>query len=522
MNWLLYYPIERLLARCTDCLVTINKEDIARARRFRAGRLKSHGGSEGDGKLYGLVKKDLPARASVAHVRDNGHSDVKMAAENGFTAVHYPNVNRMALTLRAYDMSPVVGGAYRGIVDTHLYQGGKVYSSEYEYGYVYGGLFVLGYCDFIHAYCESHGVDRILFLSRDGDILKQVYDRMYPGSPASYVYWSRAASTKLMAEYDRYDFFRRYLYHKVNQGILVREILETLDLGEILEGLLAGLPPGLLDEVLTDRNVETLKKYFQDNWQEICAVYGEYREATKLYFQRELEGARRVVAVDIGWAGSGAMALSYLAEQVWRFPCKVTGLMAGTNTVHNAEPDASEIFLQNGKLVSYLFSQTHNRDVMKRHDPGKDYNVFWKLLLSSPTRQFSGFCFGETVRKEVSVDRRKEGLEHIPESGSTETGILKSRLPKRDTVVVRTGICNGGREVCLKFGRKDVNPEGMQEIQRGIMDFVTDYKMHFDLVPYMFHISGRDACAPMLLAASYREQYLKIMAERFALEKGVG
>ncbi len=67
-----------------------------------------------------------------------------------------------------------------------------------------------------------------------------------------------------------------------------------------------------------------------------------------------------------------------------------------------------------------------------------------------------------------------------------------------------------------------MNPEGMQEIQRGIMDFVTDYKMHFDLVPYMFHISGRDACAPMLLAASYREQYLKIMAERFALEKGVG
>lgn len=49
LNWLLYYPIERLLARYTDCLVTINKEDNARARRFRAGRLKEIYGIPGVG-----------------------------------------------------------------------------------------------------------------------------------------------------------------------------------------------------------------------------------------------------------------------------------------------------------------------------------------------------------------------------------------------------------------------------------------------------------------------------------------
>lgn len=34
-NWILYYPAERLLARYTDCLVTINEEDRKSARRFR-------------------------------------------------------------------------------------------------------------------------------------------------------------------------------------------------------------------------------------------------------------------------------------------------------------------------------------------------------------------------------------------------------------------------------------------------------------------------------------------------------
>ncbi len=37
-NWLLYYPVERLLARWTDVLVTINEEDYARAGGFRLRR----------------------------------------------------------------------------------------------------------------------------------------------------------------------------------------------------------------------------------------------------------------------------------------------------------------------------------------------------------------------------------------------------------------------------------------------------------------------------------------------------
>lgn len=38
-NWLLYYPVERLLARYTDVLITINKEDYARAQTFKANKV---------------------------------------------------------------------------------------------------------------------------------------------------------------------------------------------------------------------------------------------------------------------------------------------------------------------------------------------------------------------------------------------------------------------------------------------------------------------------------------------------
>ena len=39
VNWMLYYPVEKLLARMTDVLITINKEDYCRAGSFKAGRI---------------------------------------------------------------------------------------------------------------------------------------------------------------------------------------------------------------------------------------------------------------------------------------------------------------------------------------------------------------------------------------------------------------------------------------------------------------------------------------------------
>ena len=101
-----------------------------------------------------------------------------------------------------------------------------------------------------------------------------------------------------------------------------------------------------------------------------------------------------------------------------------TGAVAGTNSVHNFEVDASEIFLQNGKLAAYLYTQSFNRDLWKKHDPNTDDNIFFELLLTSPTPQFLGFELDEV-------------------SG----------------------------EVLYLFGKMDANPEGMKEIQSGILDF---------------------------------------------------
>ncbi|MDE6747954.1 MAG: HAD-IA family hydrolase [Lachnospiraceae bacterium] len=460
--------------------------------------------SKADGSLYREVIKDYSG-LSIAHVGDNPHSDDKMAENCGIYALPYQNINKNVLLYRPMDMSAIVGSAYRAIVSSHLYNGLHSYGMEYEYGFIYGGLFVVGYCNFIHEYYNHHGLDKLLFLSRDGDILKQVYDFLYPEDSTEYVYWSRKVAVKLMANEDKHDFFRRFLYHKVNQKYTIARILHSMELDSLTEQLDIKSDEELMkpdkkliksDEELTDKNVRQLKQFIESKWGQVLTIYEPQMTAARKYYKHVLDGCSKVAAVDIGWAGSGAMSLSHLTEKVWKIPCQVNGIIAGTNTIHNAEPDASEIFLQNGKLTAYLYSQSQNRDLLKKHDPNKDYNVFWELLLSSPTPQFAGFYEGKT--DEVSSQYLEE-LDITLAFGQMD---MKD-LEKEDTE------------------KENVEKERIQKIQEGILAFAHEYHRHFKDFPYMFRISGRDAYAPMLVAASHSERYLKALEKRFHFEKNI-
>jgi hypothetical protein len=258
----------------------------------------------------------------------------------------------------------------------------------------------------------------------------------------------------------------------VNQSISIEQILKSMELDKAYIG---ALPEGMAEtDYLDGDNVETLKKWLGEHFDSILAAYERQDAAARAYYRQQLEGASQAVAVDIGWAGSGALALDCLCRQEWKIPCQITGLIAGTNTVHNVEPYATERFRQTGKLVSYMYSPDTNRDLFKKHDLNKFYNVYWELLLSSTSPQFRAFDFDEKGN------------------------------------------------VTFVFGKTDPNPEGIREIRKGILDFADAYREHFTDMPEMLAISGRDAYAPMLTAASKDEKYLKDIYRYFDINIGIG
>ena len=408
------------------------------------------GSSKSGGGLYRLAQKLLGPGRACAHVGDDPWADQRQAEAAGWAAFPYRNVHRAGAPYRAEDMSPIVGSLYRGLVNMRLHNGAELHSRAWEYGYVYGGLFAVGYCRFVERLRRELGADRLLFLSRDGAVLLRVYQKLYPaeGERAVYARWSRLAAAKITADRFRGEYFRRFLTHKAGQGFSLRQVLGSMELTPLLPGLCGALGAGPGTE-LTHKNAPLVKSYLVERWDQVLACYEGCRQAGGAYYRALLAGCQKALAVDIGWAGSGAVMLDWAVNRLWGLGCPVFGAVAGANSRRSPEWDAMEPFWLTGRVRSYLYSSGENRDLWQSHDPGAGHNLFWELLLGAPEGNLTGF--------------------------GPKGPILGPPPPHAETI---------------------------RAIHRGILDFTGDFLALEARLGLTLPISGRDAYAPMALVCS--------------------
>lgn len=399
-----------------------------------------------NGKLYDKVKSAYP-KCSISHIGDNYHADYVLAKKSKIHAVYYRNIQDYGKKYRTDRMSYIVGSAYRSLVNRRMFCTEKC-SPAMEFGYKYGGLLLLGFCNFIHEQSALKKADKILFFSRDGHIVKELYDKLYPDEKTEYVYWSRAASAKLCVDIYPQNYFDRFLDQKSSKGIMLSEILDAMDLSE----LEVSFP---LNQPLTSRNLNIVKSELYGKLKKITKLYeGAYEQADK-YFEKMLSGCKRVVTVDCGWAGSGSILLDAYLNQKMKLDIEVTGLLAGSNSKNQHDSDYSETYFKTGKLISYCFSSEHNRECYETHFPGGRHNIYFELMFGAPQPSFIGFT--------------KDGL---------------------------------------KFDSESENSKIIREIHAGEIAFANDYLTVFQKFKYMNRISGSDAYAPFLAAISGRKKYL--------------
>ena len=408
------------------------------------------GSSKSGGGLYRLAQKLLGPGRACAHVGDDPWADQRQAEAAGWAAFPYRNVHRAGAPYRAEDMSPIVGSLNRGLVNMRLHNGAELHSRAWEYGYVYGGLFAVGYCRFVERLRRELGADRLLFLSRDGAVLLRVYQRLYPaeGERAVYARWSRLAAAKITADRFRGEYFRWFLTHKAGQGFSLRQVLESMELTPLLPGLCGALGAGPGTE-LTHKNAPLVKSYLVERWDQVLACCEGCRQAGGAYYRTLLAGCQKALAVDIGWAGSGAVMLDWAVNRLWGLGCPVFGAVAGANSRRSPEWDAMEPFWLTGRVRSYLYSSGENRDLWQSHDPGAGHNLFWELLLGAPEGNLTGF--------------------------GPKGPILGPPPPHAETI---------------------------RAIHRGILDFTGDFLALEARLGLTLPISGRDAYAPMALVCS--------------------
>lgn len=399
--------------------------------------------SKRDGGLYEVLKKKY-AGNNIVHVGDNQKSDIESAQAKGIDTRFYQNVNELGSKYRAKDMSYLVGSAYKGIVNAWLHSGRWSYSPYYEVGFVYTGLYCMGFCQWIARYVREHQIDKVLFLAREGDIYQKVFREMYPEIATEYVLWSRIPVVKTTVKKNRHPYLLQIVHHKANA--LYKSTIGTLLQRTGIGKLKAYLTDYRLkeEEFLTPGNEKVLRQLLLDHWDEICGCYEADETYIRSYLKKKVEGVAKAAVVDVGWSGNNVLQVKYLVEEEYRMDCQIYCLLAATRNVNDTYMAG---MMQQKRVETYIFSNMYNKGLHDAHqeENNKLNSFFFEILTQSSTPTFLGF------------DQTGKFLYDIPEVEN---------------------YCHN------------------REIHQGTLDFVREYKKRFQEYPYMLDVSGHDAYMP--------------------------
>lgn len=400
--------------------------------------------SKRNGGLYDILKDYYSG--PVVHVGDNRISDLNSAAAKGIAVRHYENVNEAGNPYRAAHMSYLAGSAYRGVVNARLHSGMETYSPYYEVGYVYTGIYVMGFCQWIHRYAVRHGLDKILFLAREGDLYQKVFRLMYPEFPTEYVLWSRVPVVKTTVKKNRHPYLLQLVHHKANALYPSRlgTLFDRVGIGELKKYF----PEYRIKEMefLSPANEKIVYHLLTDHWDEVCDCYRKDEAYIREYLMKKLGDSRGAAVVDVGWSGNNVLQVKYLLEEVCGVNSSIHCLLAAARNVNDTYMAA---MMQKGQVSTYLFSNMENKGLHDLHQKGNQHlnSFFFEILTQSCTPTFLGF---------------------------DPDGAFRYDIPEAE------------------------NYQRNREIHRGTLDFVRDYSQWFEKFPYMLDISGHDAYMPFL------------------------
>ncbi len=345
--------------------------------------------SKKKGDLFEQLKEAYPGKR-IIHIGDDQRADIENANQYGIDSYYYPNVNTIGGRTRIDGMSYIVSRVYSALVNIHLYAEFKEYSAPYQLGYIYGGIYVLGFVQWVNRFVSDHNIDKVLFLSRDGDIYSRIYDLLPNHQKWEYFYWSRLAGNKITAMENYYEFCQRMIWHKARgvYNIQVGHVMHFFGLDHLAYQL---TDYGLSDTtILSRQTAQTIEDFFFDHKEEILKSFQPDIDATLEHINKAVGNAERIAIVDAGWAGTGPFILKTAINKYLKKDCKVYALLAG---FRQPIDNMASLYTMDGFIHSYLFSPGLNRDLLDQHCNygSKKNNLLLEIFTQSCAPSFLGY-----------------------------------------------------------------------------------------------------------------------------------
>lgn len=297
--------------------------------------------SKRDGCLYDHVAQTMGvAPNEILHFGDNLAVDTQMAIKRGVHSIHIASPKAtldLATKLKDYlagakqnqveqrslEWSFMLGAVVNGLFDDHFAPrlDTAFAQDHYRFGYVVLGPLLASYTCWLRAQVEQNPKDTLMFLARDGWIMKKAFDtyqRIVPLEytlPTPYIAASRCMMD-IMALADDFEHITRIVNARYTSGKLSEFLNIRLGIGRDLitdDVLLAGgfssadelisLPR---DKVRTLKIIQRLKEPIQKNAALQSALFKRYMR------EQGVNPDTKVAVVDIGYFGSMQKAMAGL------------------------------------------------------------------------------------------------------------------------------------------------------------------------------------------------------------------
>lgn len=393
--------------------------------------------SKATGALFEILKSKEPLKR-IVHIGDNRQTDINGAKIASIDSRLYPACRERGKEYRARGFSPLIEAAYYALVNNRLHSGviPKLnYSKFWEFGYIYGGLSALGYVNWIHKKAEQEGKELVIFLARDGAVLKEIYDFLYNDIPGCYMLWSRIAGIRDISVGTREQILFRVIDENADSGMTVREALIMIGWEKCLD--LFDEPYCMIDVPLCRENAHKIKKIIVMKWQEIEKRMENAIASEEEYIYSCIGKNNKIALVDIGWTGKNSLKLKQIIEKRNKAGEISIYMLGSVTKVQNPYK------IKNEEIQCYMFSSDYNREI---HD------TFYKM---------------STVA--LDVVEKMFSTAACSFAGVTETGRYKFAEPEIENYSV------------------------YKEISNGIIDFCHEYMENYGNMPEFVNISGYDA-----------------------------
>lgn len=280
------------------------------------------------GKLYThLLSEEGVRPEAIAMVGDNERSDVQIPGDMGFRIHHIfratelarclPKWNPLIERFENYDDPNFDLGL--GLILRHNFaplfyprsRPDEFAVTAKDIGYTVVGPVALAFSAWVGSQAVTDGIDRLFFLSREGALLKRVYDQWHRltglGPPAEYLVLSRRSVNVpvISSIEDIFDFARMHFFANTPDMFLRERYGITLSANAWTKIEALGFWQRKIPVEVRGENIDHLKPLLEELYPQILAQAADEKPALMAYLRNiGLTGPGHHAVVDVGYSGT--------------------------------------------------------------------------------------------------------------------------------------------------------------------------------------------------------------------------